>query len=158
METRDIFSQVLTDIRTAVNHSNEKTRNYNRTETPEKFYTPEYARFKLVIYYKDNRQRWFYSYDLQKFQNSAHLDEYNALVKLLRVIKNNFGEFKNAIIYATTKEKPDTATADYSYMIAKYDFYCNMLTNEHVSFVHRGNDFKLDLYRISQGQKVLIKK
>ena len=157
METNDIFADVLRDIRQAVNKSNQDPRPYNRQQAPEKFYTPQYARFKLVIYFKDGRARWFYSYDLQKFQNSAHLDEYNSMVKLLRIVKNNAGNYKTAVLYATTAPKPETASADYSYMIAKYDYYQNMLTNQNVNFALHGQDMKLDLFRLSQGQKVLIK-
>ena len=157
METRDIFADVLNDIRQAVNKANQEPRQYNRQQTPDKFYTPEYARFKLVIYFKDGRSRWFYSYDLQKFQNSQHLDEYNSMVKLLRIVKNNAGNYKTAILYATINPKPETCSADYSYMIAKYDFYCNCLTNPMVNFQVIGSDNKLDLLRLSQGSKILTK-
>lgn len=157
METQNIFDTVLNDIRAAVNSAEKQTRQYNRITVQEKYYSPEYARFKLVIYFKDGRCRWFYSYDLQKFQNSKHIDEYNSMVKLLRIIKNNAGNYKTAIIYATINEKPEVLKADYSYMIAKYDFYGNALTNDKVCFSVKDNNNKIDLYRLSQGAKVLTK-
>lgn len=157
METNDIFNEVLTDMRSVMSKANEKARDYNRTTNPDQFYTPEYARFKLVIYFKDGRSRWYYSYDLIKFQNSAHLDEFEALKKLLRIIKNNVGNYKTAIIYATTEPKPEVKKANYCYMIAKYDFYGNYLTNVMVEFKPIEQDFKLDLFKLSTGEKVLTK-
>jgi hypothetical protein len=157
MEANDIFSEVLADLRSVYNAAEQHTRNYNRKNEPEQFYTPEYARFKLVIYFKDGRNRWFYSYDLIKFQNSAHLDEFESLKKLLRVIKNNAGNYKTAIIYATTEIKPEVKKANYCYMIAKYDFYGNYLSNQFVEFKLIEKDFKLDLFKLSTGPKVLTK-
>lgn len=154
----NIFDAALMDIRSAMNKSKAETRTYNRTQTPEKYYQPEYARFKLVIYFKDGRSRWYYSYDLQKFQNSQHIDEFNSMVKLIRIVKNNIGEFKTAILYATSELKPATASANFNYMVAKWDWYGNSLENQFINFRLHGADNKLDLYYLSQGQKVLTKK
>jgi hypothetical protein len=158
MEANDIFSEVLTDLRTAINAANKETRQYNRKNTPENFYTPDYARFKLVIYYKDGRSRWYYSYDLIKFQNNAHLDEFESMKKLLRIVKNNHGQYKTAIIYATIEPKPEVKKCNYNYMVAKYDFYGNYLSNPFIEFKVIENDFKLDLFKLSTGEKTLTKK
>ena len=157
METNDIFSEVLADLRTVINAADEKTRSYNRKNTPDEFYTPQYARYKLVIYFKDGRNRWYYSYDLIKFQNSKHLDEFESMKKLLRVIKNAAGSYKTAIIYATTDPKPEVGKSNYNYMIVKYDYYGNHLTNTFVEFKPGENEFKLDLFKLSTGPKVLTK-
>jgi len=157
MEANDIFSEVLTDLRSVINAADKETRTYNRKNTPEDYYTPQYARYKLVIYFKDGRSRWFYSYDLIKFQNSTHLDEFESLKKLLRVVKNNAGNYKTAVIYATTEPKPEANKSNYNFMIAKYDYYGNYLSNQFVEFKPGENEFKLDLFKLTTGPKVLTK-
>lgn len=157
MEANDIFSEVLTDLRSVINAADKETRTYNRKNTPDEYYTPEYARYKLVIYFKDGRSRWYYSYDLIKFQNFKHLDEFESLKKLLRVVKNAAGSYKTAVIYATTDVKPEANKSNYNFMIAKYDFYQNYLSNPFVEFKPTNDDLKLDLFKLSTGPKVLTK-
>ena len=103
MEATNIFDTALTDLRAAFDKSAQDPRNYSRKKAVNDFYTPDYARYKLVIYYKDGRSRWYYSYDLIKFQGGSRLDEYESMVKLLRIIKNNAGLYKTAVLYATTE-------------------------------------------------------
>jgi len=153
MEPNTIFETALTDLTGAFINGAHDPRKYERKKLPTDFYTPEFARFKLVIYLKNGRSRWYYSYDTIKFQGGARCDEYESLVKLLRIVKNNAGEYKNAIIYATVEEIPEVKKVNYNYEIAKFNFYGQHKENENVSFKPNASDFKMDLLRLKIGSK-----
>ena len=157
MEASNIFDTALTDLRAAFDKSAQDPRNYNRKKAVNDFYTPDYARYKLVIYYKDGRSRWYYSYDIIKFQGGSRLDEYESMVKLLRIIKNNAGLYKTAVLYATTEEIPEVKKVNYNYEIAKYNFYGTYVSNKYVAFLPGETDFKLDLIKLKVGTKKIEK-
>jgi len=153
MEPNTVFETALTDLTGAFINGAHDPRNYQRKKLPTDFYTPEFARFKLVIYLKNGRSRWYYSYDTIKFQGGARTDEYESLVKLLRIVKNNAGEYKNAIIYATVEDIPEVKKVNYDYEVAKYNFYGTLKENENAVFKPGANDFKMDLLRLKIGGK-----
>jgi hypothetical protein len=72
---------------------------------------------------------------------------------LLRIVKNNAGEYKNAIIYATVDEIPEVKKVNYNYEVAKFNFYGQHKENENVSFKPNANDFKIDLLKLKIGSK-----
>jgi hypothetical protein len=104
----------LNDLRQAVEKAAQEPRAYNKQST--NVYKPEQARFKLVIWFNDGNRRTYYSYDTQYMGKSAHIDEYEALMKLIRLIKQYSGKFKNAQIYATID--PDRKKdSNYNYLV-----------------------------------------
>jgi hypothetical protein len=157
MEPTTIFEAALTDLTGQFQNGAHDSRNYQRKKIPSDFYTPEFARFKLVMYFKDGRTRWYYSYDTIKFQGGARCDEYESLVKLLRIVKNNHGEYKNAIIYATVDEIPEVKKVNYNYEVAKFNFYGQHTENEYVTFKAGATDFKMDLGKLKLGSKKIVK-
>lgn len=157
MENLNIFDNGLQDLRAVMDKVAAGSRNYERKKEVNEFYTPEFARYKLVIYFKDGRSRWYYSYDLIKFQGGARCDEMQSMVKLLRIIRNNQGNFKTAVLYATTEEIPETKKASYNVEIAKYNWYGSYITNKYVEFIPGPQDFKLDLIKLKVGPKKIEK-
>jgi hypothetical protein len=109
------------------------------------------------MYFKDGRSRWYYSYDTIKFQGGARCDEYESLVKLLRIVKNNAGDYKNAIIYATVEEIPEVKKVNYNYEVAKFNIYGRHIENEYVTFKAGITDFKMDLLKLKLGSKKIQK-
>jgi len=157
MEPNTIFEAALTDLTGSFQNGEHDPRNYQRKKIPSDFYTPEFARFKLVMYFKDGRSRWYYSYDTIKFQGGARCDEYESLVKLLRIVKNNAGDYKNAIIYATVEEIPEVKKVNYNYEVAKFNIYGRHIENEYVTFKAGITDFKMDLLKLKLGSKKIQK-
>ena len=76
----------------------------------------------------------------------------------MRIVKNNQGNFKTAVLYATTEEIPVTNKAIYNVEIAKYDWYGNYVANNYVAFIPGEQDFKLDLIKLKVGPKKIEKK
>jgi uroporphyrinogen-III decarboxylase len=157
MENLNIFDNGLKDLRAAMDKVAAGSRNYERKKEVNEFYTPDYARYKLVIYFKDGRTRWYYSYDIIKFQGGARCDEHESMVKLLRIVKNNQGNFKTAVLYATTEEIPETSKGIYNVEIAKYNWYGSYISNKYVAFIPGPQDFKLDLIKLKVGPKKIEK-
>jgi hypothetical protein len=87
----------LTDLRQAVEKSAQEPRSYKKTS--DNVYKPEQARFKLVVWFHDGNRRTYYSYDNAYQGKTSHLDEYEGIMKLLRLTKQYAGKFKNAMIF-----------------------------------------------------------
>lgn len=138
MKKLEMFADELNDFRALLQGAKEETRTYNKTST--NVYKPEKARFKAVIYRKDGQNRYYYSYDTKVFNKERHEDEYEGLLKLMRLIHKYKGEYKNAVIYATLE--PSKATnSNYSHQIAFFNMFGNTYTNNAVTFkvVERNN-------------------
>jgi len=108
------LGQALNDLRQAVEKSAQDPRAYNKTSA--KVYKPEQARFKLVIWFNDGNRRTYYSYDNQYQGKISHIDEYEALIKLMRLCKQYAGKFKNAQIFATL-DPERRKDSNYNYLI-----------------------------------------
>jgi len=138
--------QFLNDFRSIINESEQTVRTYNRKqETPK--YTPDQARFKLVVWFKDGNRRYFFSYDTAYFDKQIHIDEYSALKKLIRLVNNYKGLFKNAIIYASLDPDRKT-TGNFCYQLAKWNINGEMKTNKAVRFYVDGKSNKLDIDKL----------
>ena len=157
MENLNVFENGLKDLRAVMDKVTTGARSYERKKEVTEFYTPDYARYKLVIYFKDGRTRWYYSYDIIKFQGGSRCDEMESMVKLLRIVKNQQGNFKTAVLYATTEEIPVTSKGIYNVEIAKYNWYGSYLSNKYVAFIPGAQDFKLDLIKLKVGPKKIEK-
>lgn len=104
----------LNDLRQAITEGNQEPRQYNKTSNYQ--YKPEQSRFKLIVWFNDGNRRTYYSYDNVYFNKVAHLDEYEAILKLIRLTKKYAGSFKNAQIYATLD--PDRKKdSNYNYLV-----------------------------------------
>jgi hypothetical protein len=141
------FMEELNDFRSLMQGAKEETRTYNKTSS--NVYKPEKARFKAVIYRKDGQNRYYYSYDTKVFNKERHEDEYEGLLKLMRLIHKYKGEYKNAVIYATLE--PSKATnSNYTHQIAFFNMFGNTYTNNAVTFkvVERNNLLNLEHLKI----------
>lgn len=157
METSEIFKQTLAEFQQAYQKAQEPSRKYTPPITYN-FETPKKARFKAVIYFKNNRNAWYYSYDLVKNNGVTHIDEYAGLVKLLRVIKNKVGEFNTALIFASNEIEATPGTSKYDYCIAKFSSNGNFVERPEVGFYLQGKDNKLKLSWLSNYPKMLTNK
>jgi ribosomal protein S4E len=122
----------IADFRQIFVDAAQNTRQYNKTS--ENIYKPDNARFKLVVWFKNGKTRYFYSYDNKQTKHGVHIDEYEGLMKLCRFVNKIKGEYKNAIIY-THLEQNKTVDNDFNFEVAKWDIYNNLKTNKIVSFL-----------------------
>ena len=105
---------VLNDLRQAITDANKEPRQYNKKSAYQ--YTPEQSRFKLVVWFHDGNRRTYYSFDNVYYNKVAHIDEQEAVMKLIRLTAKYAGKFKNAQIYATLD--PDRKkTSNYNYLV-----------------------------------------
>ena len=147
----NLISDILKDFRGVVDQAAEPTRTYNKTSAHK--YKPEQARYKLVVWFKDGNRRIFHSYDHQYFNKEKHLDEFNSLVKLVKLIKKyqNVPEkgntVHNAIIYATLD--PDRKiSSDYCYQVFFTTIGEKDFQNSAVDFQVKGKDNVLNLDKL----------
>lgn len=140
MEIKEI-TEALKDFRGILEQATKEPRQYNKTSSY--IYKPEFARFKLVVWFKDGNTRYFYSYDNKHLNKEVFIDEYEALLKLVKLAHKFNGTYKNAILYATLD--PDKKTSsNYSYQMAKFDIYNNKRVNKFVNFINLGKSSVLD--------------
>jgi hypothetical protein len=93
----------ISDFSAIISQATEKPRTYEVKAPSAVIYKPVVARYKLVIWFKDGNKRYFYSYDNKHYKDQVICDEYEGLLKLLRLVHNYQDKFKNAIIYTTLK-------------------------------------------------------
>lgn len=134
------FSSVLTE-------SVQPVRNYEK-KVETNIYKPEQARFKLVIWFKDGNRRYFFSYDNKHYKDQVIIDEYEGLLKLIRLANKYKGTFKNAILYSTIDVQKETKS-NYYIEVFKVDIYGNQKTNKAVSFITENKNVILDLKRLN---------
>ena len=155
MEQKQIFAEALNDFRSVFNSAKQEPRKYEKKS--DYIYKPERARFKLVIYRKDGLTGYYYSYDNKTYNKERFNDEYEGLLKLLRLVHKNKDQYKNAIIYANVdKDKP--TTANYNYQVAFFDFFGNSKTNNAVTFKTVGREIVLNIEHLSLYGKQIINK
>lgn len=130
------------DFRQALINSENESRKYEKKST--NVYKPDQARYKMVIWFKDGNKRCFYSYDHQYHNKVKHLDEYESLVKLLKLMKKHEGNFKNCIIYATLDPERDVKS-NYNHIICWTNIHGNHEENKSVRFLVDKTDNLLHL-------------
>jgi hypothetical protein len=135
----------LNDLRQAVEKSAQEPRSYTKQST--NVYKPEQARFKLVIWFNDGNRRTYYSYDNQYKGKSPHIDEYEALIKLMRLCKQYAGKFKNAQIFATLDpdRRKDT---NYNYLIYWAKWNTEIEANKAATFVTKDQNTIINLAKL----------
>lgn len=147
MELRSIFD-------TALREYQHETRSYNRQTVPDEYTNPPVARFKAVIYLKNNKSLWYYSYDITKNNGKSFIDEQKGLMKLCRLVNSKQGQFKTAIIYANIEPRAIPG-AKYDYMIAKFRSDNTYIDRPLVGFLLKGENCILDLHNIELKPKTL---
>jgi hypothetical protein len=136
------------NLGSVLSDSAQPARDYNKIA--KNVYKPESARFKLAVWFKDGNTRYFHSYDNKHDQGGAvYCDEYESLLKLLRMVHKFSGTYKNAIIYATLNPLKATALKGYDTEIIKFDMYGNKKTNNAANFLNEGKNIYLDLKRLN---------
>lgn len=155
MEQKTIFEEAFKDFRNAIVEAQKQTRTYEKKS--DYIYKPTQARFKAVIYRKDGKTRYYYSYDNKTYNKERFTDEYEGMIKLMKLIFKYNGQFKNAIIYATLDEDKAT-TSDYNYQVAFYDIFGNSKTNNAVTFKNVGRNSVLNLQHLKLYGKQIINK
>lgn len=122
---------VLNDLRQAITDANKEPRQYNKKSDYQ--YKPEQSRFKLVVWFHDGNRRTYYSFDNVYYNKVAHIDEQEAIMKLIRLTGKYAGKFKNAQIYATID--PDRKkTSNYNYLVYWVKWNGEIETNEALRF------------------------
>ena len=139
---------------TALREFIHETRSYNRKQEPNEYTTPPVARFKAVIYLKNNKSLWYYSYDFTKHNGKSYLDEQQGISKLCRLINRKQGEFKTAIIYANIDARPIPGT-NYNYEIVKFSGNNTYKSRNDLSFIVQGENCMLDIHNIEFKTKTL---
>lgn len=136
---------VLNDFRQAIQDAEKEPRPYNKQSTYQ--YKPEQSRFKLVVWFTDGNRRTYYSYDNIYYNKTAHIDEHEAIIKLLRLVNKYSGKFKNAQIFATLD--PNRAkTSNYNYLIYWAKWNGQVEKNSAAHFKTEGKNTLLILNRL----------
>lgn len=119
------------------------TRHYTKPHAP-KYVIPPVARFKCKVWFLDGNQKCFYSYDSKKSTNGATIiDQWEGLMKLMRMIEGWKGKFKTVMIWANLDDIPMTQFNKYDYLVHKSTRYTN--ETEDLNFLVNG---QLDTERI----------
>ena len=135
----------LNDFRAAIDKAQEQPKQYNKTST--NVYKPEQSRFKLVIWFNDGNRRTFFSYDNVYNNKITHVDEHEAICKLLRLINQHAGNFKNAQIYATLDPERNKSS-NYNYLIYWAKWNGQVTKNSAAQFKTEGKNNTLILNRL----------
>lgn len=141
-----LLESELKDFRSVINSAKEAPRTYKKESGS--IYKPTEARFKLVCWFKDGNTRYFYSYDNVYIGKECHLDEWNSLKKLIRLLNQFEGKYANAIIYANLSEDRNNKS-NYDYEILKRDRFGNEKTNKFVNFITLGKNQIIDFKKMS---------
>jgi len=142
-------------LATALDESLAHLRPYNRQKNPDKFYNPEFARFKLWVHLESGKKLTRYSFDeiyCQELQKQTR-DEWNGLTRLIRLM-NKYDDVKTGIIYASVCPVKRTAEKNYNIEIYKYVKNCTPLKNKSVSF---RTDGTLDLTKFNESNSRLLR-
>lgn len=154
MIDQKLVTEALTDLRGAIERAQEPKRQYNKES--EYIYRPDTARFKLVVWFKNGKTRYFRSYDSKQYNNKTLIDEHQGLIKLMKFANDLKGQYKNAIIYATTDEKKNFVESNYNIEVIKLDIYCNQKTNKFVTFANDQENVLLNVKQIEYTNKFKI--
>lgn len=134
----------LRSVADAINRSNEIIRPYLRKVIPKEIFIPDFARFKMKIYFKNGKQTppyWSLDY-VHQADGQTVRDEWSGLIKLIRLaekkIKSN-NQIKSIVIWANDSERtPETKKSDYSLQV-----YCRTYMNcksaENLQFSRHGH-------------------
>lgn len=139
------IGQALNDLRAAIDKGAQETRTYNKTSP--NIYKPEQARFKMVVWFHDGNRRTYYSYDNAYKGKNSHVDEFEAIMKLIRLAGQYAGKFKNAQIFATLdpERKKDS---NFNYLVYWAKWNGEIVANKAATFVTQGQNVILNLAKV----------
>jgi len=141
----------LKDMRAIMQRSSEPVRKYERKEAI-KIKKPERARFKLKVWFLDNNHKTFYSFDLiQKPDQTFQLDEWNGLMKLMRLLQTFGKNTKVAIIFANLDKYPNTNISHYD---TEVTIFKNGKIHENPYVFFDPNTNELNLKLLQEREKV----
>lgn len=134
----------IKSISDALTRANQPIRPYFQKVVKSEFFIPEFARFRLVVYYKNKKQSRYPSFDYTEKDNGETIrDEWNGLYKLIRLgnekLKNN-PQVKSIAVYATTDKTPQTNESRYDTEIFLKTRFVER-TNPAACFTHRNTFF-----------------
>ena len=144
---------ILKDMRGAINLAVEPTRKY--VKTSNYIYQPDCARFKMVVWYRDGRTRYYYSYDSKSFEKQKITDEFEGLKKLIKLAHTLKDQYKNIIIYANL-DPIKTTTGDYNCQVIKWNIAGQMSENKFCNFITEEKNVIFDAKRIQYTNKYKI--
>ena len=110
----------------------------------------------MVVWFKNGKTRYFRSYDTKRFNDQTLIDEHAGLIKLMKFANDLKGQYKNAIIYATSEEKKNFAESNYNIEVIKLDIYGNQKTNKFVTFANDQENVLLNVKQILYTNKFKI--
>jgi hypothetical protein len=146
MEAIKLFvERGLNDFRQAIEETKTPLRKYEKQS--EYIYKPKESRFKLVVWFKDGNTRYFFSYDNVHVNKKVRIDEFEGMVKLMKLLDKYKDKYKFAIIYATL-DPGRNIKSNYCYEILKRDQFNNTKTNKIVNFCNLGENNILDFKRL----------
>lgn len=154
MIDQKLVTEALKDLRGVIEAAQEPKRNY--TKESEYIYRPDAARFKLVVWFKNGKTRYFRSYDNKRFKDQTLTDEHEGLIKLMKFANELKGQYKYCIIYATVDEKKHFLESNYNVEVIKLDIYGNQKTNKFVTFENQNENVLLNTKHIKYTNKFKI--
>lgn len=111
----------LKSVADAINRANEIVRPYFRKVTPSEIFIPDFARFKMKIYYRTGKSSVYWSLDYTTKENGETVrDEWTGLMKLVRLAETKIKanrQIKSIVIWASDEETPDTKAQRYAHQI-----------------------------------------
>jgi hypothetical protein len=131
----------------------QEPRNYKKESSYK--YKPEAARFKLVVWFKNNETRYFYSYDNIYFNGQPITDEATGLMKLVRYVEKINGNYKNAIIYATS-DLLKNVKSNYCIEVFKFNMYGTQKAHSLINFKPQEKNVIFDFEKIVYLNKLKI--
>jgi len=150
-ETR-LFSESK-GLATAIDESLNHCRPYTRKEPTTKFYSPEFARFKLWVHLDNGRHLTRYSFDeVYSHEKKKKIrDEWDGLTRLIRLI-SKYDNVITAVVFAS--DCPIKRTSEKNYNIQVYKMVKNrgVQKNTFVSFLPCGT---LDISKFNAGNSYL---
>lgn len=154
MIDQKLVTEALKDLRGVIEKAAEPKREYKKES--EYIYRPDAARFKLVVWFKNGKTRYFRSYDTKRFKDQTLIDEWTGLMKLMKFANELKGQYKNAIIYATCEEKKHFLESNYNVEVIKLDIYGNQKTNKFVTFENQNENVLVNTKQILYTNKFKI--
>ncbi len=139
-----------------INKATQPVRNYIRTKVIEE-YKPDIARFKMKIYFRDGNKIIRFGYDkikkqFDRSQKNDIYDEWEGLMKLIRLSERWKSKIKTAQIYASSQKIPYTKWQEKLYYNIPVLFITgkNRIMNPYINFTESN---KLDLEKIRANKK-----
>lgn len=132
--------EAIRTICDAVERGTQIVRPYLKKVSVE-YFTPEFARFKMKLYYHSGKSAVYYSFDYsEKIPGQTIRDEWNGMYKLIRLAKQKLDKhnsIKSVVIWATQDRAPKTSESTYDIQVYLKTKFKEQV-NENVVFSPKG--------------------